>query len=298
MLANEGRYTLFAPTNEAFENGDYPLNSLLEDESALQSLMSMHIAPSVLPYEELQCNMNTEMLNIDITYTLCIGSARFQTADGNEMRNIPLIIDEPEDINATNGIIHSVNNLILPFQFSLYNDLVKIVLENDVNQEIDDNDTTITNNENIVASDNLSGDVEESEIDHNDTTITNNENIVASDNLSGDVEESEIDDKNAEATVTHDTASLVSAMDSVSQFMANRDGLNHNDGQECKVCQNQELCVIPRSAVMLVPGEGEVPCINVVKRQNTGDVIMMEISMCKALQQRFKESCLIGNGEN
>jgi hypothetical protein len=270
MLANEGRYTLFAPTNEAFENGDYPLNSLLEDESALQSLMSMHIAPSVLPYEELQCNMNTEMLNIDITYTLCIGSARFQTADGNEMRNIPLIIDEPEDINATNGIIHSVNNLILPFQFSLYNDLVKIVLENDVNQEIDDNDTTITNNENIVASD----------------------------NLSGDVEESEIDDKNAEATVTHDTASLVSAMDSVSQFMANRDGLNHNDGQECKVCQNQELCVIPRSAVMLVPGEGEVPCINVVKRQNTGDVIMMEISMCKALQQRFKESCLIGNGEN
>lgn len=141
MLANEGRYTLFAPTNEAFENSDYSLDSLLLDESALQSLVSMHIAPSVLSYEELQCNLNTEMINIDVTYTLCIGDARFQTADGNELRNIPLIIDEPEDINATNGIIHSVNNLILPFKFSLYSsDEIEIENNDTTESEIENND--------------------------------------------------------------------------------------------------------------------------------------------------------------
>jgi hypothetical protein len=260
MLANEGQYTLFAPINEAFENSDYSLDSLLLDESALQSLMSMHIAPSVLSYEELQCNLNTEMMNIDVTYTLCIGDAKFQTADGNELRNIPLIIDEPEDINATNGIIHSVNNLILPFQFSLYNDLVATVKGNDVDQEVEDIDSTVIINENFTASDNLSDDYDESEIVNNDSTVTNNENITASDSLSGDSDESEID-----------------------------------DGEECKVCISRQFCAIPRSAVMLVPGEGEVPCIDVVTRQNTGDGIMMETSACKALQQGFQESCLIGN---
>jgi len=274
ILGNiEGQYTLFAPTNEAFDNSDYMLESLLQDESALRSLMSMHIAPLILPYEALLCNLNTEMLNFDITYTLCIGDMKVQTADGNEIRNLP-IIDEPGDIKAMNGIIHMVNNLILPFQFLI------------------DNDTTdgIWN-----ASDILSDNFEERDIDDVNADADGIWN--ASDILSDDFEESDIDGVNANVTTRSDTASLASAMDSVSEFIANRQGLVHFDEHECKVCESQNLCTISDSTVVLFPGEGDVHCINVLTRQNKGNGIIMQTSMCEALQQRFKESCLIGDGE-
>ena len=225
----EAQYTLFAPTNEAFENSDYTLASLLQDESALRNLLFIHIAPSILPYDDLLCDLSTEMLNSDVSQTLCIGDVRAQSADGNEVRNLPIIEGADETKKAMNGIIHTVNNLMLPFEFALDNDLVDIPNSN-------------------------SGNITES-----DTTLT-------------------------------------SAIDSLNKFIANRaEIVLDGDGNNCQVCKSRELCTIPRSATVLVPGEGEVACINVLNRQNTGRGIIMGPNMCKALQQRFNDSCLIGN---
>jgi uncharacterized surface protein with fasciclin (FAS1) repeats len=254
----EREFTIFAPTNEAFDNSDYRLKSLVKDEAALRNLMSMHIAPSSLQYDALACDLNTEMLNFDITYTLCLGGVRVQTADGNELRNLP-IIGEPDNIQAMNGMIHAVNNLIVPLKFSPGN-------VNGIDNKIDDNDF----------------------------------NTIASDVLDDDSEAIDVADETTNSTSTGGKKiSLATAMESVSGFLANRHDLSHNgDEEKCWVCESRELCAIPRTAKLLVPGEGEVPCVTVVKRQNSAKGITMGASMCKALQQRFQESCLIGPGGN
>ena len=144
--------------------------------------MSLHIAPLALPYDALLCNLNTEMLNFDVTYTLCIGGVRFQTGDGNEIRNLP-VIDQLEDIQTKNGIIHAVNNLILPFQFSIDN-IIEERTENNVNEEID---ADIAGGENV--------DVSETFYDINDET-EGSWNV--SDILNDDFEESNNDDDTIE----------------------------------------------------------------------------------------------------
>ncbi len=145
------KYTLFAPTNEAFENSEYELDALLYDASALESLVSIHVTPSVLPYEKLECNKRTEMLSFYDTYTLCIGGNMIQNADGNELRNLP-VIDEPVDIAATNGIIHSVTNLILPFGFAVESNFPQFFVGNSTDEEIDDDEDFSNYSENVTES--------------------------------------------------------------------------------------------------------------------------------------------------
>ena len=145
------KYTIFAPTNEAFENSEYELDALLYDASALESLVSIHVTPSALPYEKLECNKRTEMLSFYDTYTLCIGGKMIQNADGNELRNLP-VIDEPVDIEATNGIIHSVTNLILPFGFAVESNFPQFFTGNSTDEEIDDDDDFSNYIENVTES--------------------------------------------------------------------------------------------------------------------------------------------------
>ena len=238
----------------------------------LKSLVSVHIAPLALPYDALLCNLNTEMINFEVTYTLCIGGVRFQSADGNEIRNLP-VIDEPEDVKAKNGVIHAVNNLILPYQFSIEN------TKNKIDKNVDGGDA-----------------VNEISNALNDNNVTDSSDMI----LTDDFVESDVDGMNTGGTVIQDPISSSSAiMHSISEFVSDQIGTGQIiEGNQCQVCDNRELCAIPRSAVMIFPGEGELPCVNVVHRQNKGRGIIMGESMCKALKKGFKEHCLIGDGEN
>ena len=227
--------------------------------------MSVHIAPLALPYDTLLCNLNTEMLNFDNTYTLCIGGIKFQAADGNEIRNLP-VIGELEDIQTKNGIIHAVNNLIIPFEFSI-NDIIK---ESRHNTVINERNSTEENHNNTSAT--------PSTIYDDNTTAGKSYN--ASDILINDVVES-----------NHSTSPLSTNLNNVAGGIANRTK-TIDDSLSCIVCGNLELCTVPRTSVMMVPGEGEESCVDVIDRQNKGRGIIMGTSMCKALQERFRHSCL------
>jgi uncharacterized surface protein with fasciclin (FAS1) repeats len=351
--ATAGSFTIFAPSNDAFASlGDYALDALFQNQKQLQNLISVHIAPLVIPYAALLCNLNTEMLNFDVTYTLCIGGVKFQAGDGNEIHNLP-IIDEPEDIKTKNGIIYPVNNLLLPFQFSIdditeygkhdafinegnvvndenVNELVEDIGESNDEDFIDDsNNATITpsiigkdvfddafinegdvvNDENVTE---LVEDIGESDDedfidDNNDATITPSiigEDVFGSNYNSSDIVTDDDDDDEdiegndddfsvdffdaANSSIAISTSPLSSVMNILADSIANRT-------ESCKVCENRELCATPRTAVMMVPGEGEERCTDVIDRQNKGRGIMMGPHMCKALQERFQYSCLDEN---
>ena len=292
--ATTGSFTIFAPSNDAFASlGDYALDVLFQNQKQLQSLISVHIAPLIIPYAALLCNLNTEMLNFDVTYTLCIGGMKFQAADGNEISNLP-IIDEPEDIRTKNGIIHAVNNIILPFQFSI-DDIIE-----DSSHDAVISEGSVVNDENATE---LVEDIGESNEDdfidyNNNATVTpsiigedvfesnyNSSDIVTDDDIEGNNDDF-FDAGNSSIAIS--TSPLSSVMNILADSIADRT-------ESCKVCENREMCAIPRTAVMMVPGEGEERCTDVIDRQNKGRGIMMGPNMCKALQERFQYSCLDEN---
>ncbi|VEU36618.1 unnamed protein product [Pseudo-nitzschia multistriata] len=272
MGDERGQYTLFAPTNGAFDAGDYTLEALLQDRGALRDLMSIHIVPLALSYDALTCNLNSETLNFDRTYTICMGDTKFQTSDGNLLRNLP-VIDQSEDVVTKNGVIHSISNLILPFEFSVGNHIDTESPENDVDITVDINNQNVDNGS-IISSDVMSDVVESDAVgeDKNDTDV--------SDTSSDVVGSEEVEEDNNDTDVS-DTLSNNSM-----------DG-GDNLAFECQVCKDQELCAISRSAVMRIPGEGKVSCISVVERQNTGRLNMLP-SICNSIQKQFTEYCLIG----
>uniref|UniRef100_A0A7S4EQY0 FAS1 domain-containing protein n=1 Tax=Pseudo-nitzschia australis TaxID=44445 RepID=A0A7S4EQY0_9STRA len=300
------QYTLFAPTNDAFEIGDYPLDTLFQDRTSLRNLLSTHIVPVALPYSALLCNLNTEMLNFDVTYTVCIGGVKFQTSDGNEMRNLPVITD-PEDVQTANGIIHSVSNLIIPFEFSMNNSVVEEPPENNIatnNQTIDE--------ESLNATEIMSDEFEESDIDLSTPSndITNGINnqtfdegsLNASSILSDDLKSDDSEEKGNDMGVADTSSEVSTSMPSLiteadTEHTTDRTGDLDDIGFGCQVCESRELCAIPRTAVMQFPGEGQIPCINVVDRQNT-DRLNMLPSFCKEIQEQFKKSCLIQDEGN
>ena len=165
-LEATGPFTMFAATNDAFASlGDTAINVLSRSPKELQNLMSIHIAPLALPFDALTCNLNTEMLNFDITYTLCIDGMKFQAGDGNEAQNLPTIGDLKNDIQTKNGIIHAINNLILPIEFSIDDIIEEVVTHNipfldsnDVDEDYSNlNNTTKESRDDIIpfeASDN------------------------------------------------------------------------------------------------------------------------------------------------
>ena len=400
--ATTGSFTIFAPSNDAFASlGEYALGVLFQDQKQLQNLISVHIAPLVIPYAALLCNLNTEMLNFDVTYTLCIGGVKFQAADGNEIHNLP-IINELEDIRTKNGIIHPINNLILPFQFSIdditeygmhdafinegnvvndenVTELVEDIGESNDGAFTDDNnnatitpsiigvdifDDTFINEDSVVNDENVTElveDIGESDDedfidDNNNATVVtqsiigedifddafiNEDSVVNDENVTELVEaigesndEDFIDDNNNATVVTQSIIgedvfqSNYNSSDTVTDdddyedddIEGNNDGFFDaanssiaistsplssvmniladsiaNITESCKVCENRELCATPRTAVMMVPGEGEERCTDVIDRQNKGRGIMMGPIMCKALQERFQFSCLDEN---
>ena len=323
------KHTLFAPTNEAFENSEYSLDQLLLDEVTLESLISIHLTPSVIPYNNLKCNKKTGMISFYDTYTLCIGDKLIQNGDGNELRNLP-IIEDPWNIYATNGIIHSINNLILPFGFAVENYFAEDFMGNFTDEIGDDDDyfignftdeeivdyedsrivgnftdeeiiddeeskmitgrSNFTDTEVITESENVTA----SEIIAESENITISENITVDDSTDEDSAQYDVDDLSTEGTIGGGDIAIGEAIDSVTDLIDNRQDFQPQSGRQCRVCHSDELCAVPRSANLLFPGEGEVACVDVLSRQNSENGIVLGPSMCGALQRRFQEYCMIG----
>ncbi len=106
-LGQKGTYTIFAPTDEAFQKLDKAtLDKLLlpENKEKLRSLLLYHVVAGNVMAADLKDEMkvktmNGEMLEIDI--------------DGDEVKaNDSKVFST--DVVATNGVMHSVGEVIIP----------------------------------------------------------------------------------------------------------------------------------------------------------------------------------------
>ncbi|XP_034459764.1 periostin, osteoblast specific factor b [Hippoglossus hippoglossus] len=105
-LGQPGHYTLFAPTNEAFESlGTDVLERLQSDKPAIQALLNFHLLDSVQCSEAIMTGSSYETLegnNIEIG---CDGESL--TVNG-----VKMVLKK--DIFTTNGVIHLIDKVLMP----------------------------------------------------------------------------------------------------------------------------------------------------------------------------------------
>ena len=103
-LKGEGPYTLFAPTDEAFEAlPDGTVERLLSDPEALAAILSYHVVPGKV--------MSTD-LNTDMTAATVNGADITVMTEGGVMVNDASVT--VADIEASNGVVHVIDKVILP----------------------------------------------------------------------------------------------------------------------------------------------------------------------------------------
>ncbi|XP_059187845.1 periostin, osteoblast specific factor b isoform X1 [Centropristis striata] len=105
-LGQPGHYTIFAPTNEAFESlGSVVLERIQGDKEALKALVNFHILNSVQCSEAIMSGTSYETLegnNIEIG---CDG-------DSLTVNGVKMVLKK--DIVTTNGVIHLIDKVLMP----------------------------------------------------------------------------------------------------------------------------------------------------------------------------------------
>uniref|UniRef100_A0A665UKQ1 Transforming growth factor-beta-induced protein ig-h3 n=1 Tax=Echeneis naucrates TaxID=173247 RepID=A0A665UKQ1_ECHNA len=105
-LTREGQYTIFAPTNEAFEKiPKETLNRILGDPVALRDLLNYHILNQMQCAESIVSGTPMETLQGTVLEVGCDGDQ--MTLNGNA-------IVTKKDQLGTNGVIHYINELLIP----------------------------------------------------------------------------------------------------------------------------------------------------------------------------------------
>ncbi|XP_041846257.1 transforming growth factor-beta-induced protein ig-h3 isoform X2 [Melanotaenia boesemani] len=106
MLENEGQYTIFAPTNDAFEKiPQETLNRILGDPVALRDLLNYHILKHMQCAESIVSGAPMETLQGTMLEVGC---------DGDQMTLNGKAIVTKKDQLGTNGVIHYINELLIP----------------------------------------------------------------------------------------------------------------------------------------------------------------------------------------
>jgi transforming growth factor-beta-induced protein len=110
VLSTQGPYTVFAPTNDAFVSllGELGASSLDDiDVNTLKSVLLYHVVSGRVFSSDLKTGPVTSLggkFNVNVS-TLTITDAKG--------RNSGLVADKL-NIQATNGVIHVINKVILP----------------------------------------------------------------------------------------------------------------------------------------------------------------------------------------
>ncbi|CAM5132516.1 unnamed protein product [Eretmochelys imbricata] len=144
LLESDGQFTLLAPTNEAFEKiPQETLNRILGDPEALKDLLNHHILKSAMCAEAIIAGLSMETLEGTMLEVGCTGDEL--TLNGRA------IIAE-KDVLAVNGVVHFVNELLIPDSAKTLFELGK---ESDVSTSIDlfrqaDLSSHLTGNERVT----------------------------------------------------------------------------------------------------------------------------------------------------
>ena len=103
-LRGEGPFTVFAPTDEAFAAlPEGTVEGLLEDTEALTAILTYHVLPGAVMSTDLSDGMTAETVN---GQSVTIGVGDTVTVDGATVTTA--------DIEASNGVIHVIDAVILP----------------------------------------------------------------------------------------------------------------------------------------------------------------------------------------
>ncbi len=103
-LKGEGPFTVFAPTDEAFAAlPEGTVESLLADPEALAAILTYHVVPGSVESTQLEDGMTPETVNgatveIDLDNGVMVNQATVTSAD----------------VMASNGVIHVIDQVILP----------------------------------------------------------------------------------------------------------------------------------------------------------------------------------------
>ena len=96
LLEGEGPYTLFAPTDVAFEQlPQGTLEEMLADKAKLTALLKYHVVPR------------------QVSAVQVLESRELETASGQRLPTSDLHVSRA-DIRARNGIIHRIDTVLLP----------------------------------------------------------------------------------------------------------------------------------------------------------------------------------------
>ena len=104
-LSSSGPYTVFAPTDAAFRKVPKPtLRSLAKHPAKLRAVLLYHVVAGRVP--------SSEVVMLKSAKTLNGKSVRIHTAGGKVFVNNAKVTKA--DINASNGVIHVVNRVLVP----------------------------------------------------------------------------------------------------------------------------------------------------------------------------------------
>jgi uncharacterized surface protein with fasciclin (FAS1) repeats len=110
-FAGPGPFTVFAPSNAAFQNLSMVSKLALQTPSIFNDVILTHTVQGKIHASDLVCDATVIMENKETTTTLCEGDDFYQTGPGNN-DIIPKIITT--DVEACNGVVHVVDQVILP----------------------------------------------------------------------------------------------------------------------------------------------------------------------------------------
>lgn len=104
-LEAEGPYTVFAPTDEAFNKLPKDvLSSLLEDKEALKNVLLYHVVSGDITSKQI--------VKLNDAMTLNGSDIKIKVDDGKVMVNDSQVVGA--DVVASNGIIHVIDTVLLP----------------------------------------------------------------------------------------------------------------------------------------------------------------------------------------
>ncbi len=103
-LKGDGPFTVFAPTDEAFAAlPEGTVESLLADPEALAGILTYHVVPGKVMSTDLSDDMMAATVN---------GAEIMIDLDSGVMVNDATVVSA--DIEASNGVIHVIDSVILP----------------------------------------------------------------------------------------------------------------------------------------------------------------------------------------
>lgn len=103
-LKGSGPFTLFAPTNEAFDKVPAKtLSTLTADPTKLKAILTYHVIPGKVMAAEIK-NGNVKTVN----------GADIAVSKAGEFVTVEDALVQKADIAATNGVVHIVDSVLMP----------------------------------------------------------------------------------------------------------------------------------------------------------------------------------------